>query len=125
MRNLGINGFLWAESASRILVLWLAMFGAMRASRLQNHIAIDLLSHYSKGWFLQTSHFFISIGSAIVCALVAYYSLKFIRIEYEDGATAFLNVPVWFCEAIIPFSLSIITLRFIFHSLRAPNDSND
>ena len=46
-RNLGIDGLVWTENAIRMNVLWLAMFGALRASREQNHIRIDLLSHHA------------------------------------------------------------------------------
>ena len=41
LRNFFDSGFLWAESFLRILVLWVAMLGAMVATREKNHISID------------------------------------------------------------------------------------
>lgn len=120
LRNLGFSGFLWAETANRILVLWLAMFGAMRASRLQNHIAIDLLSHYTGPRLHRIIHVITTLFAATICFIAAYYSWQFIQLEIEDGSNAFLKVPAWFCEAIIPFSLTVIALRFLFHSTRPP-----
>ena len=120
LRNLGFSGFLWAETASRIMVLWLAMFGAMRASRMQNHIAIDLFSHYTGPRLQRAIHLLTSLFAAAVCSIAAYYSWQFVVLEMEDGGNAFLKVPAWFCEAIIPFSLAVIGLRFLLHSVRLP-----
>ena len=112
LRNAGIAGFMWAETAMRVAVLWLAIFGAMRASRMRNHIAMDLLSHYAPLALKKVLHRGVSLACAASCGIAAYYCWDFIVVEYEDGMTAFLNVPVWLTEAIIPFGLSIIALRF-------------
>jgi TRAP-type C4-dicarboxylate transport system permease small subunit len=120
IRNLGMGGFLWADPAGRILVLWLAMFGAMRASRLQNHISIDLINHYASQKVQQITHTLVSLSCAAICFVAFYYSFLFVQIEYEDNLTAYLNVPIWLCESIIPFSLGVIGLRFVIHSLKVP-----
>lgn len=117
LRNIGVAGFMWADTATRVLVLWLAFFGAMRASRLQNHIAIDLLSHYASLTIQKIIHFFVYISCSIVCSIAAYYCWDFVRDEYEIGMNAFLFVPVWFSEMIIPFGLSVIALRFLLQSI--------
>ncbi|MFT6012233.1 MAG: TRAP-type C4-dicarboxylate transport system permease small subunit, partial [Candidatus Azotimanducaceae bacterium] len=46
LRNGFDSGVLWAESFARILVLWVAMLGAMVATRENNHISIDAVSRY-------------------------------------------------------------------------------
>ena len=119
-RNLGLSGFIWFDTATRIMVLWLALLGAMRASRLQNHIAIDLVNHYSNEAIQRILHFITSIASAIVCGTAAWFSYKFVVSEYEFPANAFLNVPTWATESIIPFSLGVISLRFLLFSLKLP-----
>ena len=45
MRNFFESGFLWAESFLRVLVLWVAVLGAMVATRERNHINIDPVSY--------------------------------------------------------------------------------
>jgi TRAP-type C4-dicarboxylate transport system permease small subunit len=120
MRNLHIGGFSWADVAIRIAVLWAAIFGALRASREQSHIAIDLVSHYAPLKVQRLIHFIVSIASAGICGIGAYYSVIFVQSEKADGMLAFLNVPNWVCEAIIPFGLGVLGLRFIFHSLTLP-----
>ncbi len=125
LRNLGVGGMAWSDGALRVNVLWLAMFGALRASRLQNHISINLLSHYVSETLKKRLHFIVSLCCAAICAVAAYYSFLFVQLEKEDGFTAFLNVPVWLCEAIIPFALAIIAIRFLFFALTLPEPYAD
>ena len=125
LRNLGVGGMAWSDGALRVNVLWLAMFGALRASRLQNHISINLLSHYVSGTLQKSLHFIVSLCCAAICAVAAYYSFLFVQLEKEDGFTAFLNVPVWLCEAIIPFALAIIAIRFLVFALTLPEPYAD
>jgi TRAP-type C4-dicarboxylate transport system permease small subunit len=46
LRNVHDSGIYWGDSALRVLVFWLAMVGAMVASRETGHISIDALSRY-------------------------------------------------------------------------------
>ncbi len=119
-RNIGLSGFIWFDTATRIIVLWLALFGAMRASRLQNHIAIDLVNHYGSHTTQKILHFITSIASASVCGVAAWFSYKFVVSEYEFPSEAFLDIPTWATESIIPFSLAVISLRFLLFSLKLP-----
>lgn len=111
------NGIFWADSALRVMVLWIGMIGAMFASRSNRHIRIDVLSRYlpekikNKLWQLT------DFVSAAVCISVAFYSIRFIQYEYEDGVIAFANVPVWLCEAIIPIAFIVMGLRYFFYSI--------
>lgn len=117
LRNFFDSGLLWAESALRILVLWVAMLGAMVATRESNHIAIDLVTRFLpehlKKYAILVSYLF----SAVICALVAYHAIEFIQFEYEDQTIAFANVPTWICQSIIPFGFGIMALRFTFHGI--------
>ena len=113
MRNLFDSGFLWAESFLRILVLWVAMLGAMVATREQNHISIDLLSRTlgeHKFGFVRWATQLFSSG---VCCTAAFYCIEFIQYEYEDGTIAFANVPVWVCMSILPVGFAVMALRFL------------
>lgn len=117
LRNLDDSGLAWAESASRIIVLWIAMLGAMRASRGGKHIAIDITQHYLRGAAQQLVTRITLLASALICLSVCYYSIEFIEFERQDGNMAFLNVPVWICESIIPFAMAAMGLRFIVQAL--------
>jgi TRAP-type C4-dicarboxylate transport system permease small subunit len=117
LRNGFDSGMPWAENALRVLVLWVALFGAMRASRTSGHIAIDLVQRYWKGKLAELFQALVLLISAAICAIAAYYSYQYVLIEKEDGLIAFLSVPVWVCESIIPAALALLALRFVLEAL--------
>lgn len=117
LRNFFDTGIFWADSALRVLVLWIGMIGAMFASRNKKHIRIDILSHYLPENIRNNIWRVTEFISAIVCGIVAYYSIEFIKYEYEDAQIAFANVPVWLCESIIPIAFIVMGLRYFFYSI--------
>lgn len=117
MRNFWGAGLLWAESLLRITVLWLALLGAMVASRNDEHIAIDVLVNKLPE---KLRRFVMRLTRAItggICLVIAWYSLKFVIDEYQYGGIAFGFVPHWLCEAIIPVSLSIMAMRYLVSAI--------
>jgi TRAP-type C4-dicarboxylate transport system permease small subunit len=112
LRNFLDIGLVWADILVRILVLWVGLVGAMAASRKGDHIKIDLISKYLKPKLTRIVMAITDFFTAVVCGLVLFYSIKFIRFEYMDGIVAFGRIPVWFCQAIIPFSFLVMSLRY-------------
>ena len=74
LRNFFDAGVFWAESFLRILVLWVAMLGAMVATRESNHISIDALSRFLGPQLRKLTRLATHLFSAGICAVVAYYS---------------------------------------------------
>jgi len=124
MRNFMGAGLIWAESLLRITVLWLALIGAMVASRTNRHIAIDVLVDKLPS-SIRYKVMRLSRGlTSLICFTVAWYSLKFVIDEYQYGGIAFGFVPHWLCEAIIPFSLGIIGIRYFVSALLIKTPEN-
>lgn len=120
LRNFFDVGLLWIDPFLRILVLWVAMLGAMVATRERNHISIDVLARYAPPGVERTFSVITSLAAAGICGAVAWTSIEFIRYEYEDGTIAFASVPTWVCQAIMPVGFTIMGLRFLINAgLRA------
>ena len=113
LRNFFDSGFLWAESFLRILVLWVAMLGAMVATRERNHISIDLLSRFVHPRIFRPLLALAQLFAASICFAAAYYCVDYIRYEYEDGTIAFASVPVWLCQSILPVGFVVMGLRSV------------
>jgi len=113
MRNLFDSGLLWTESYIRVAVLWLALLGAMLASRNHKHLAIDTLIHRltkpTQYWLQRFNDLF----SAIICFIISYHSSLFIYSEYQQGSIAFAIIPSWLCEVIIPVAFVLIGCRYL------------
>lgn len=117
MRLITGGSLIWIPPVLQILVLWLGLLGALLASRSQEHIAIDVISRFVGPLGKKVCGISSSLFASIICALVAYYSVVFIQqsIEYDD--IAFAQVPAWPLQLIIPFTFSLMSLRFLFHTL--------
>ena len=121
MRNVFSSGIVWADQLLKIMVLWLGMLGALYATRKRRHIKIDILNHYLKPGLKKLSNQLVYFISGIICLLCAYFSMTFLLLEYEDGTKAFMQIPAWLVESIIPIALFIMALRFIHFSIK-PGD---
>ena len=117
LRNLFDTGIVWSDVLVRILVLWVGLVGAMVASRQGNHINIDILDRFLPERAKVVVSFVVEVFTAFICTIVAYYSLQFVQMEFADGGMAFAKVPVWLCEAIIPFAFGVIAIRYVLLSI--------
>ena len=120
LRNLFDSGLFWADSFVRVLVLWVALLGAMVATREQRHISIDLLSRVLSQRARGVVSRVVTAGSALVCGVAGWYCAAFIAIEMEDGTIAFGVVPNWVCELILPLGFAVMALRFLIHTIVPP-----
>lgn len=117
MRLMTGGSLIWIPPVLQILVLWLGLLGALLATRSQEHIAIDIVSRFVGPFGKKMCGISGNAFAAIVCGFIAYYSVEFIQqsIEYDD--IAFAQVPAWPLQIIIPFTFSLMALRFFFHTV--------
>jgi len=118
LRN-GLNsGILWADDYLRVVVLWLTFIGAMVASRQGGkHIAIDIIYRSLKPSIQIKVKRLTNMITAIICFIAVYYSVGFVKMDYEYSEQAFASVPTWVCEMIIPLGFLVIGLRYLFSSI--------
>lgn len=113
LRNSGGTALVWADQALNILVLWIALAGALVASRQRNHIAIDVVSHYISPARQRLIGSLIYLTTSVVCAVAAYYGVGFVVEERQYPQEVIPHIPNWVCVAIIPFALGGIALRYL------------
>lgn len=113
MRNLGDQSLVWADPFLRVSVLWIGLLGASIAARDNSHIAIDIATRYLGGAAARLAGVLVCLFTAAVCGLVGWHAVLFVRDEREGGAMAFAQVPVWWCEAIIPVVFLLVSVRYL------------
>jgi len=116
LRNLFDTGIGWADPLVRVLVLWLALLGALAASRNDKHINVDVLSRLLPERARLGVRSVTSLATAIICGVVAYHALRFVLDEHEMATTAFASVPTWALASIIPVAFAGIALRYLLLS---------
>lgn len=113
MRNIWGSGLPWADPSLRTIVLWLAMMGAMAATREHSHIRIDILSRFLPARAKQISSRITNLFTGVVCGLLAWHGARFVYFEWQDGMMLFDDIPAWYAEAIIPIGFGIMAIRFL------------
>ena len=111
LRNFGLQGIAWSEVAVRYLVIWLAFLGAAAAARDKQHIAINILPKLLPEKFTPWLENFASLVGAGVSLLLAWASIQFLLVESQLGGTAFLEIPTWKLELIIPIGFVLIAIE--------------
>jgi TRAP-type C4-dicarboxylate transport system permease small subunit len=123
LRNLFNTSLFWVDPFNRLLVLWLAILGAMVATREREHIAIDIANHYLPPSVRKLIATITDLFAAAVCSVMAYHSGRFVYYEFIDGMTTFAELPVWPFELIMPLGMGIMAIRFLLGLGRATNEA--
>ncbi|MDH5386833.1 MAG: TRAP transporter small permease [Gammaproteobacteria bacterium] len=119
-RNVFGEGVVWIDPLLRVLVLWVAIAGAVVATRTDNHIRIDFFTRYiPKGYikYLQRAVYAFCI---FICALISFHGARFVQMDYEFNTIAFANVPAWVTELVIPIGFFMIAIRYLLLFISPP-----
>ena len=119
LRNLFDSGLIWGDSLVRVLVLWVGFLGATAATRANNHINIDVLSRFFPPRLQCITTSITLLFTSGLCGLTAFYSARFVKMEWQYKSPGFAAVPAWLCESIIPLAFALIALRCLLMSVAA------
>lgn len=119
MRNLLGNALSGADESQRLLVLWLAILGAVVASRDRRQLRIDLVSRYLRGGLRRMLEAFADLLTAAVAGLIAWHALSFVRESLAFGDRLVGGIPAGLVQAVIPVGFALIALRHLLDGLLA------
>ncbi len=113
LRNGFDTGLVWADELTRIAVLWLALLGAVAASRSDQHLRVDVLARLLPARARLAVAVLIDAFTAAICGVLAWYALGFVRVEIEFESTLLRGLPAWWFESILPLAFALMA----FHQL--------
>jgi TRAP-type C4-dicarboxylate transport system permease small subunit len=122
-RNFSGGGVAWIDPLLRMLVLWVALSGAVIASRTDNHIRIDFFAKYIGGKYYFHIKRVVHAYCVVICAVIAWYSISFVQMDYEYETVAFAGIPAWITELIIPVAFGLMAFRYFLLLLSPPRSS--
>jgi TRAP-type C4-dicarboxylate transport system permease small subunit len=117
LRNVLSIGLPWADGLIRVAVLWIAVVGAIAASRDQKHIAINLSQRYLPARARRAVLILVEAFTAAVCGWLAWYSWVFVSDSRAFGDLLFGDWPAWIFQAILPVGFTLIGYRYGLRSL--------
>ncbi len=117
LRNVFSIGFTWSDGFTRLTVLWLALLGAIAASRDDRHITMGAVQRWLPARLKTAALVCADVFAAIFCAAFAYFAFAFVRDSRAFGDTL-LDVPAWWLQAIMPFAFALIAYRYAAQAMR-------
>ena len=102
----------------KILVLWIALVAAVSASRSDRHLKIDILDKLGFKKNIIFPKTVVTIFVFIVCALITWHSLRYIKLIYDFEESILNGFPAWIVYSVVPVSFFIMTYRYLIISVR-------
>lgn len=116
-------GLEWAEPVGRIGVLWLALLGAMGATRTRRHIAIDALPRLLSPRWHRVAWFISQAAASVICALLAWYGWGMVGMERELPAWFIPGIPSWWPMLAMPLAFALMSVRFLVSAFELPPEA--
>jgi TRAP-type C4-dicarboxylate transport system permease small subunit len=119
LRNVFSSGLFWADELVRLLVLWLAVVGALAATRDRRHIAIDLIVRALPVVPQRITRSIVAFFAAAVAAVFARQAWRFVMDSREFGDVVLGEWPAWYFQLILPVGFALIGWRFLTNAVAA------
>lgn len=116
LRNVFSVGIAWGDPLLRLLVLWLTLVGAVAAARDHKHIAIDAADRLLAPTLRRAVAAGRYLFTSAICAVLAWYSLAFVRESREFGDTLLGNWPAWWFQVVMPVAFALLAYRYLLRA---------
>lgn len=124
LRNVFSTSLAWGDEAVRLLVLWLALVGAVAASRDARQIRIDVLARLLPKQWVWLPQVIADAFTVIVCAALAWHSARFVLDSRAFGDTLLGDQPAWIFQLILPVGFAIMAYRYLARALQSFSSSD-
>ena len=114
------TGLEWAEPVSRAGVLWLALLGALGATRAHRHIAIDALPKILPPLGRRIAWAISQLATATICAALSWYGYGMVQLERTAPAQFVPGIPSWWPMLVLPIGFGLMALRFALAAFAEP-----
>lgn len=120
LRLLFDSGMAWAEPVSRAGVLWLALLGALGATRAGKHIAIDALPRVLPPAARRATWALSQLAAAAVTLALAWLGAGMVGMEREAPIPFIAGIPSWIPMMVIPLGFGLMSIRFLIAAALPP-----
>ena len=112
LRNVFSYSLYWADDVIRIGVLWLAVVGAVAASRESKHLAIGLVARYFPNVWHRPSAIIAGTFACAISAVLSWHSGRFVLDTFRFGDTLLGDFPAWPFQLVMPIGFAVMSYHF-------------
>ncbi len=113
MRDVFNAGLPWADTVVRHLVLWVAFLGATLATRLDQHLTLEVVTKYLPDRGRQIAAVVVKIFAAVISFYLFSASVAFLKEEISAGGKFVHLFPAWWVLTIMPITFLLIPFHLI------------
>jgi TRAP-type C4-dicarboxylate transport system permease small subunit len=117
LRNVFSSSLSWGDEFVRLLVLWLALLGAIAASRDGQQIRIDLLSRIVPARLQWLPESLAGAFTTVVCGMLAWQSWRFVQDSKAYGDLLLGDWPAWIFQIILPVGFAVMCYRYALRTI--------
>jgi TRAP-type C4-dicarboxylate transport system permease small subunit len=114
------SGLAWAEPVGRAGVLWLALLGALGATRTGKHIAIDALPRFLAPSLQRWAWRISQLAASAVSLGLGWLGAGMVMMERESPVPFVAGIPSWIPMMVVPLGFGLMGLRFLVAAWSAP-----
>jgi TRAP-type C4-dicarboxylate transport system permease small subunit len=118
LRNVFSYSLFWVDDVVRIGVLWLAVVGAVAASRDGRHLAIGLVARYFPAIWHKPAEVIAGMFACAVSGALAWHAGRFVYDSYRFEDTLLGDFPAWPFQIVMPAGFAIICAQFCVRTLQ-------
>lgn len=119
------NGLIWAPGLSMASMLWVGFLGASLATYEKKHLALEMADKIWPAAVQRPVRGLAMFATGIFCTLVSGLTWLSIRAHYSGwaadhntGVLETLDLPRWALLAVLPVTMTVISLRFFGEAAR-------
>lgn len=117
-RNVFDSGWIWGEQLIRVGVLWVALLGAVVASREDRHLRIDVVPRLLPPRGRAACGALAHLVAAGACVVIAWHAARFVLDERAFGAAGIGVLPGWVLQVVMPLAFALMAARHAGHLAR-------
>lgn len=118
MRNAFNSGIPWADTVVRTLVLWVGFLGATLATKLDQHLTVEVLTKYLPEHVKHITAIVVKVFAIVVCYFLMMAACRFLKQESTSGEEFLHLFPAWYALLIIPMTFVLIPLHMLLSIIR-------
>ena len=117
--GIGTDYMVWAEEASRYLMIWMAFLAVVSAARSSSHFRMGAVVDNLPPKFSKLIKTLANLLTIAIMIILLYHGYRLLNRQIASGQTSpVLNIPIWIPYLAIPVGMLGLLAHTVIHQIR-------